>query len=329
MPSVLFIGGHNRSGSTLLSRLLGRHPAVVSVGELTFIATRGWRDNQLCSCGKRFRECEFWASVVSESAGPDPERWFARLADLTERVGRIRYIPLLAYTRRNGDSALLTAMSAEYAAMLEQVLLGVARTADVDTVIDSSKHPPYGFFLAHCKGIDLYPVHLIRDSRAVAFSQRRKRVRPEIYWKTELMPQLSPTQTAFDWTLFNSFMQMLGSATGRYRRVRYEDIAVNPTQVSSELLEWLGLDGRLMLDVPVSQNGSGAQNDSGEHHLSGNPMRFQSDFKVSPDMEWLTSMSRRDKAVTSLLSAPLLVKYGYKILAQPAAEGIGSAGSTL
>jgi hypothetical protein len=44
-------------------------------------------------------------------------------------------------------------------------------------------------------------------------------------------------------------------------------------------------------------------------------------------MEWLTEMPRRDKAVTSMLSAPLLVKYGYKLIAQPG-EGIGGVGAT-
>lgn len=281
------------------------------MGELTFIATRGWRENQLCSCGKPFRECDFWMEVLATIAPDAPERWFARLADLGERVSRIRYIPLLAYARSGRGDARLNAECAEYAAMLQQVLLAVASAAGVNTVIDSSKHPPYGFFLAHCKEIDLYPVHLIRDARAVAFSQRRKRVRPEIYWKTELMPRLSPAQTAFDWTLFNSFMQLLGGVSGRYRRVRYEDIVADPDGASAALLEWLGLDGRVLTDPPVT-------NARQEHQLSGNPMRFQSDFQVAPDLEWLTSMSLRDKAVTSALSAPLLVKYGYKLTTEPA-----------
>lgn len=292
----------------MLSRLLGRHPSVVSVGELASIATLGWQSNYLCNCGKPFKECDFWVEVVAQTAGSSPDQWFARLAYLKENVDRIRYIPTLVFAHNDRNHILLTAQSIEYIAMLEKVISAVTSVAGVSTIIDSSKYPPYGFYLANCRGINLYPAHLIRDSRAVAFSQQRTKIRPDNYWTTELMPRRTPAQTAFDWTLFNSLTQLLGRITGRYFRIRYEDLVMDPEQASRRLLDQAGLDSSLLVETSTVHYGSS------EHELSGNPMRFQSDFTITPDIQWLDSMSPRDKAVATIISAPLLVRYGYKSL---------------
>src|SRR5215510_6114841 len=66
---VLFIAGSGRSGSTLLDMLLGQIGGFHSTGELRFIWSRGIGQNQLCGCGKPFRECEFWTEVVKEAFG--------------------------------------------------------------------------------------------------------------------------------------------------------------------------------------------------------------------------------------------------------------------
>jgi hypothetical protein len=291
--------------------MLGKHPSVISVGELISIGDRGFHDNQLCSCGKPFRECAFWTEVVTLVAGPSPSTWFARLARLRENVVRIRYVPALALSRHDRTGIPLTAQSVEYIDMLGEVTAAIAAVAGVNIVIDSSKHPPSGFFLSKCKTFDLYPAHLIRDCRAVAFSQQRTMVRPEIYWTTELMPRFSPAKTAFDWTLFNSLMHLLGNVAGRYCRIRYEDMVKDPNGVSQMLLDWVGAD------PSVPSHSSTKHHGIGEHELSGNPMRFQHEFKVIPDVEWLTNMSACDKAVATAISAPLLAKYGYNLMARP------------
>jgi hypothetical protein len=299
--SVLFIGGHSRSGSTLLSRILGKEPSVVSVGELIFIGDRGYRDNQLCSCGQPFRECQFWAQVVSVVGGGSPDAWFARLVYLKSTLARIRYVPGLALGRALAPATQV----AEYVGMLDTVVAAVAAVAAVDTVIDSSKHPPYGFFLSRCKSFDLYSAHLIRDPRAVAFSQQRRRVRPEIRTTTEIMPRFSPARTAFDWSLVNTLMQVLGQVAGRYQRIRYEDLVGDPDGASRALLRWVGAPAVLAPDQ--------GQRLCIGHELSGNPMRLQPAFNVTLDAEWMTSMSVRDMMTVSAISAPLLVNYGYDL----------------
>jgi hypothetical protein len=314
-PSVLFIGGHPRSGTTLLSRLLGEQSSVVSVGELIFIGDRGFHDNQLCSCGKPFHECEFWTEVVAQAAGPSPAKWFARFVRLKEEIARIRYVPALALSGNGRAGVPVPARSSEYIDMIGEVFNAIATVAGADIIVDSSKHPPYGFFLNKCKGFDLYPTHLVRDCRAVAFSQQRTRVRPEIHWTTEFMPQFSPSRTTFDWTLFNSLIQLLGKTTGRYRRIRYEDMTQDPEGTAQRLVSWIRADSR------ISPGRSAPCGNIKGHELSGNPMRFKREIKIVPDIEWLNSMAMRDKAVATVLGAPLLVGYGYKLISHPEPTG--------
>ncbi len=316
--AVLFIGGHSRSGSTLMSRILGEDASVVSVGELLFIGDRGFRDNQLCSCGEPFRQCEFWIQVVDLVGGLSPDRWFARLVQLKQEVARIRFVPTLALARSGRGTFALSAPARAYTEMLGEILTAISAAAGVDTVIDSSKHPAYGFFLANSRRFDLYPAHLVRDCRAVAFSQQRTRVRPEIYWTTEIMPRFSPSRTAFDWVLLNALMHQLGAVSGRYRRVRYEDLVADPRGVCRELLDWVGVGSS------ATVNGAQARHPAG-HELSGNPMRLQRDFKVTPDTEWCTSMPARDRGVATTLGAPLLAKYGYPLFAR---SQLGTSGLT-
>ena len=83
---VLFIAGPGRSGSTLLDMLLGQINGCYSTGELRFIWSRGFEQNQLCGCGKPFRECEFWTEVVKEAFGGFEDIDYARIEELREPV---------------------------------------------------------------------------------------------------------------------------------------------------------------------------------------------------------------------------------------------------
>ena len=68
-PQVLYVGGWGRSGSTLLSHLLGRLPEMVAVGELRYVWQAGVSGNELCGCGQPFDECPFWVAVGEEAFG--------------------------------------------------------------------------------------------------------------------------------------------------------------------------------------------------------------------------------------------------------------------
>jgi hypothetical protein len=280
---------------------------MVSVGELTFIGSRGYQDNQLCGCGKPFRECPFWVEVIGQVCGPKPDDWFARFEHLRHGLDRIRYVPLLAaHSMTHKALQTFAARCAEYTEMLGSLLCVIGKAANADVIIDSSKEPPHGFLLNECDGIQLFPLHLVRDCRAVAYSQQRVRVRPEIHWTTEHMPRFSPNKSAVDWVQNNTLMHLLGRVSGRYMRLKYEDIVSDPEEAVKGLLKWIVPDVNPMEPTSVSS--------IGEHELSGNPMRFKRDFKILLDVEWLSKMSMRDKLTTTAISAPLLFSYNYPLI---------------
>ena len=76
----------------------------------------------------------------------------------------------------------------------------VFRGADV--VIDSSKHVSTALVLRHVPGIDLRIVHLVRDSRGVAYSWTKEVARPEVA-NGKLMPRVRPSVSAAWGNFFN------------------------------------------------------------------------------------------------------------------------------
>ncbi|HAN27176.1 MAG TPA: hypothetical protein DCP75_05555 [Haliea salexigens] len=64
---VLYIAGYGRSGSSILSRLLGAHADIVSLGEfgrLSVVANATVK----CSCGETTEHCEFWRAAAAKGS---------------------------------------------------------------------------------------------------------------------------------------------------------------------------------------------------------------------------------------------------------------------
>jgi len=60
------------------------------------------------------------------------------------------------------------------------------------------------------------------------------------------------------------------------------------------------------------------------HTVSGNPNRFRTGLvRLRPDDEWAFRMGARDKTLVTLLTLPLLARYGYPVVAR-----VGTTGDT-
>ena len=110
-PTVLYLGGAGRSGSTLLERMLGQLPDAVAVGEIVHLVRRGLLDDEDCGCGCPFSVCPFWTKVGEHAfggwpTGAEAQRWEAdQLA-----VDRNRAVPALV----TGGSARFRAALARH-----------------------------------------------------------------------------------------------------------------------------------------------------------------------------------------------------------------------
>ena len=171
---VVYIGGVGRSGSTLLGRVLGEAPNAICVGETRYIWLRGVRDNVECGCGMAFRQCPFWEAVGAEAFGG----WDRIDAELIEQLDRAmtwpHTIPAYAASQLPSD---ITRQTNTYVSYLSSLYAAIARVSKAATIIDTSKAPGFANLLQRIPGCDLRMAHLVRDSRAVAYSwNRRKRM---------------------------------------------------------------------------------------------------------------------------------------------------------
>ncbi|GAW94025.1 sulfotransferase [Calderihabitans maritimus] len=303
---VIFLGGSSRSGSTLLDRMLGQVDGFFSLGEVYHIWQRGFAENQLCGCGKPFRSCEFWSSVVEEAFGGFGKIVPESVLKLRGTVQRVKYIPYLTFPALRPAS--YQSRLSKYVEIWSRLYHAIHKVSGARVLIDSSKSPTHGFVLNTIPGIDLHVVQLVRNSYAVAFSWQRKKRRPEVHWTEAYMPRLGVLRSAWEWNLSNALVELLGAAAPHYTVVHYEDLTGWPRRTLRELFTRLGMeppelgfftdDQTINLDV--------------DHTVSGNPIRFKHGvIQVHPDMEWKQKMPAHKRVAVTALTWPLLIRYGY------------------
>lgn len=300
---IIFIGGAGRSGSTLLDCMLGQQEGVFSLGEIHHIWQRSFCENQLCGCGQPFQACAFWQSVIEEAFKQTTHFDPKAIAELQLKVARFRYLlPLSAPALR---SKQFQADLQAYTAILDQLYQAIHVVSGCSILVDSSKEPAHGFILTELANIDLRIIHLLRDSRAVAYSWQRTKRRPEIYWKDTLMPQYGVLFSTYQWFSYNSGMSLLCTTSDKAAVIRYEDLVSKPQQVLTELEEAFALG---LQTTGVGQTFAVKPN----HTVAGNPMRFaKGDIRLNLDAEWQQKMAWWPFCVVSTLTSPLLLKYGY------------------
>jgi hypothetical protein len=296
---VVYVGAHDRSGSTLLDRLLGTRDGSRSVGELRQFWGRGLLRNQLCGCGVPLRDCPFWGSVASTGFGGVEHIDAQSMLELQRSVERLRRFPRILA----GSKAALGGDGRRFLQTLGRLYRAIAEVAGCDVIVDSSKDPVYGALLPLVEEIEPRFVHLVRDPRAVAFSEQRSRIRPEVHWTTNTMMQRGPARSALTWDLSTLMWRRIAARYGA-ATIRYEDLAENTTATLEDLYRRVGLEGGPFPSTEVSL--------ATAHTVSGNPMRFSvGQVLVRADREWEHAMNVRDRNTVRRLTSPYLRAYGY------------------
>lgn len=305
---VLLVASTGRSGSTILDRLVGAADGCCSTGELMQIWDRGFRQNLLCGCGQPLRECEFWKRVAVDAFGALDDLPLEAILALHPLYSRTRGLPGRALRRVLGS--LGSPEWQTYSAALSALYRSIRRVSGCRVVVDSSKSFAYALTLAQLPDIDLRVVHLIRDSRAVAYSWQRKRRDPSFHEKERFLSRFSPTRIAAGWNTINASLDVL-NALKRLDclRVRYEDLIRRPDRELDRIWRHLGEEepAESALDGKTLPPGTA-------HTVSGNPMRFkQGGIVLELDLEWQRQMPGRQHFLVSALTGPLLLRYGYRL----------------
>ncbi len=306
---VLYIGGDGRSGSTILSAILGNHEGYLPVGELPDV-WQALQTNELCGCGAPFSDCDFWSAVGVAAFGGwhgvDAEDAISDDALYT----RHRRIPQLLWWSRHRHS---DAGFEAYCERIARLYRAIKEVSGCAVIVDSTKTPPFAMLLRNVPGIDLRVVHLVRDSRGVAFSWNKKEILNPQYaqhptLKDRPMATISPWKSALTWDLKNVLFHFFTSREQRLF-VRYEALASDPTGELNRIFTFA--ESHSAAAVTVAEPPSTLQL-MAFHTLGGNPVRFtRGNIQLRADTRWRTEMRWPQKLLVDVLTFPLLLAYGY------------------
>jgi Sulfotransferase domain len=307
---VIYLGGLGRSGSTLLERLIGELPGACSAGEVVHMWQRGIVDGERCGCGQPFGDCEFWCEVGRDAFGGWDAVDVARIAQLRHEVDRTRSIPLVAASLMHPS---IRAALDEYVGHYVRVYASIARVSGCPTIVDSSKHASLAFCLRRQPGLDLRVIHVVRDSRAVAYSWTRRVSRPDSTAAPSYMTTYSPARAAGHWNVQNQALQLLARTGTPTLRVRYEDLVSAPAATLSQIATFAGLPaGASELSFLGGDTGGRWAHLRAAHTASGNPMRFLTGrIDIRGDERWRSAMPPAQRRTVTALTFPLLARYGY------------------
>jgi len=301
---VAYIGGLGRSGSTLLELCIGSLDGTCSLGEVVHLWERGLMENQRCGCGAAFHDCAFWTSVGDAAFGGWDRVDPAEVLRLKSAVDRNRFVPRLLGPRM---SASVREQVLSYTGYYSAIYRAARQLTGAEVVVDSSKHVSLASCLRHDREIDLRLIHAVRDSRGTTYSWSKQVRRPEITDRVEYMPRYPARASASLWLAHNAMFEAL-VATGVPRLlVRYEDFVRAPAEALDRVATHIGLSKSLTVDGDTVTLAP-------QHTVAGNPMRFQTGpVRLRLDDAWRDKLGRRDQRLTTVITAPLLLRYGYRL----------------
>jgi hypothetical protein len=299
--------------------LLGELPAACAVGEVAHLWWRGVVKDERCGCGRPFHDCPFWRSVGRAAFGGWDKADADQVSKLRGRVDRTRFVPLLATPappprfRRELD---------EYLSYYLRLYNAAADASGSRFIIDASKHASLAFCLRWCEGLELRVVHVVRDSRAVAYSWTKQVGRPDAPAGSYLVTH-SPANAAARWNVQNASMHMLARTGTPVLRVRYEDLVRDPERAIRQIVTFAGMPGSTAALEFVGADHSGRWADlNATHTASGHPTRFLTGrIRIRPDEAWRAAMPTGQRRTVTALTLPLLARYGYLRRQQAAGQG--------
>lgn len=306
-PQVVYITGAGHSGSTVLDIALGNHPEMASVGELHKLHRSGWRraENRRCSCGRAVDQCPFWSAVRTgwerRVGGDRLERYIA----LQRRYeSSLRCWPRLLRDRRRRAPEFVA-----YVDMTAALYEAVSEVSGKPAVVDSSKKPSRPFALASTDRVELKVLHLIRDGRAVVWSQMKPRTKNVEKGIPEDHAGTSPWRTSASWAIRNLECDRVARQLGptAMTRVFYERFTSDPAAALGDLGEFLGRDmGALGRSLAAGERLPVV------HLVAGNALRMAGGIVLRPVSDWESKLPPGARGTFWRIAGRIAQRYGYQ-----------------
>jgi hypothetical protein len=306
-PKIIYVLGPGRSGTGVLGRVLSTIEGVVFAGELRRLWSRGLRPGRTCGCGRPHAECEVWSKLLV------PGATFAE-PSLAE-IGRIQ--KQVAPEHLGGRSAFRlwrlssppppTTAAGRYLAAYTDLHTAFARVTGADVVIDSSKSTADALLLAVRPDVTTYVVQILRDPRGVAFSLQNHAAK-----QTGLARHLLAARAAIRWVAKHVTNEAIRRRYGPDRSIvlRYEELIEDPRGIVEAVAKLVGQPS------PVVDLAPGVPIHVPEVHGPDGSKRLRfvtTQVVLQLDTRWQQELSSVDRFLVTLLTYPLLRRYGYPI----------------
>lgn len=293
----IFLASNAYSGSTLLSFLLGTHPEIGTVSDVSGRRRQRAMDRFKCSCGRLMTACPFWRRLLAElgqrgmafsladfALGFDDRRprWLGSLRVRTLGGERLEQLRDAAFRLLPGDEQRMRAIGERNAVFADAVL----RVTGGSVFVDASKERLRAKYLHRYVDPALRVIHLVRDPRGVVESTIRRGKR-----------QLSVADVAQRWTRTNLAIARSMSRIPRSQQilVRYEDLCADPPAVMRRLFTFCS--------VEPTVDATGLL--TGEQHLLGNSMRLGTLDAIQLDERWRDAINDDDLRTIAAAAGPL------------------------
>ncbi|WP_087464181.1 sulfotransferase family protein [Oleiphilus messinensis] len=278
------------SGSTLLAMMLGAHSQIATTGEAhggsdwwLFNADRA--REYICSCGTPVVDCAWWQALSKRMAVDGEEKAFPDLgvryywtrnqmmyrvmnASLRSDVAeRIRHAALRIFPP---TANMLNRVHEQNVRMMQAALA----IENASVFVDSSKAPIRCENLNSANGLEVRPILLVRDGRAVGWSNVKRN-------------KQSFENAVLSWTRFvATAIRVTQRMNIPFEIVKYEDLCASPAVTLNRLFGFLGVEPQEWSDdiaLPA-------------YHVLGNDsrMRFSTKLKQPDTWEDKLSQSQRD-----------------------------------
>ncbi|WP_019503776.1 sulfotransferase [Pleurocapsa sp. PCC 7319] len=295
---VLYISGFERSGSTIVNRVLGQIDGFVAWGELRDIWLHGIVENRICSCGHLFTDCLVWQQVFNEAFNGINK---FKVLEMIELQKLTRSMVLPHYFGLIKDKSFKKKVG-QYLTNLEKLYQAIQVTTNSKVIVDSTKASWYGYILSLLPSIDLYVIHLVRNPKGICYSLEQRKLKGELECQW-----YNPLHASLSWNLKNYAVEMLlNSSSKRYLRISYENFIQNPQMIVEHILNFLD---EKATNLPFIDSSTVKM--STDHIIAGSPSS-RSDIgtvKLSLDEKWQQSMRKLDQALISISTFPIAKKY--------------------
>jgi len=312
---LVYIASDNRSGSTLLDRLLGQHTMIISIGELLNLnshvkkegigKTWQWR----CTCGAEFKSCRFWSKIIELYEEKEHEdfsqvetkipRTKNRVTDLITSllIFFISSFSTLAKMRFNITNRANSSISEN----CYKILDCITQVAGKNVVVDSSKTPEQlcALLSNRNKNYQIKVIHLIRDGRAVCYSKVNRAKQNGL--------RLSYANAVISWVKVNVKILNLKLffPDVDFAIIRYEELCTDTKAVMSKIMKKLGLPFENHLVTLYKRE---------SHNIGGSPHRFSDNTRIRLDERWKSKRSKKSEFIFFLLGGFLNKKFGYDLI---------------